>query len=102
LAAPLIAGNDLRNMTSATLEILTNSEVIAVRFLSQKIQLMDISFPNITSFAFLQVDQDPLGQQGHRIYQNGSLEIWARFAAHTHTYRKRKIEKEQKGWCECV
>jgi len=30
LAAPLLAGNDLRNMTPAILEILTNREVIAV------------------------------------------------------------------------
>jgi alpha-galactosidase len=30
LAAPLISGNDLRNMSEATLEILANKEVIAV------------------------------------------------------------------------
>ena len=30
LAAPLIAGNDLRNMTAETKEILMNREVIAV------------------------------------------------------------------------
>ncbi len=39
MAAPLIAGNDLRQMSKATLETLTNKEVIAV-------------------------DQDPLGAQG--------------------------------------
>jgi len=39
LAAPLIAGNDLRNMSKDTISILTNPEVIAV-------------------------DQDPLGRQG--------------------------------------
>ncbi|MGH9656033.1 MAG: glycoside hydrolase family 27 protein [Bryobacteraceae bacterium] len=42
LAAPLIAGNDLRHMTSETLKILTNREVIAV-------------------------DQDPLGREGYPV-----------------------------------
>jgi alpha-galactosidase len=42
LAAPLLAGNDLRNMTPATKAILTNRAVIAI-------------------------DQDPLGQQGYRV-----------------------------------
>jgi alpha-galactosidase len=51
LAAPLLAGNDLSTMTSATLAILTNPEVIAV-------------------------DQDPLGIQGHRVAQEGPLEVW--------------------------
>lgn len=51
LAAPLIAGNDLRTMSKATLEILTNKEVIAV-------------------------DQDSLGIQGFRQTQPDSLEIW--------------------------
>ena len=53
LAAPLIAGNDLRNMTPETRDILTNKEVIAV-------------------------DQDPLGREGRRVWKNGDLEIWAR------------------------
>jgi len=53
LAAPLIAGNDLKNMTPEIKEILTNKEVIAV-------------------------NQDPLGQQGRRIRKNGDLEVWAR------------------------
>jgi alpha-galactosidase len=51
LAAPLIAGNDLRNMPRATLEILTNKDVIAV-------------------------DQDALGVQGWRYSTDGVLEIW--------------------------
>ena len=51
LAAPLLAGNDLTKMTKETLEILTNPEVIAV-------------------------DQDPLGVQGHRVWQEGPLEVW--------------------------
>ncbi len=53
LAAPLMAGNDIRSMTPATREILTNKEVIAV-------------------------DQDPLGRQGRRVRKDGDLEIWAR------------------------
>ncbi len=53
LAAPLLAGNDLSKMTKATLEILTNPEVIAV-------------------------DQDPKGIQGHRISQVGPLEVWVK------------------------
>jgi alpha-galactosidase len=51
LAAPLLAGNDLTKMTRETLEILTNPEVIAV-------------------------DQDPLGVEGHRVWQEGPLEVW--------------------------
>ena len=51
LAAPLLAGNDLTKMTKETLETLTNPEVIAV-------------------------DQDPLGVQGHRVWQEGPLEVW--------------------------
>jgi alpha-galactosidase len=53
LAAPLIAGNDLRSMTPAIHDILTNREVIAV-------------------------DQDPLGREGTRVSKNGDLEVWAR------------------------
>lgn len=51
LAAPLLAGNDLSTMTSETLNILTNKEAIAV-------------------------DQDPKGVQGHRVTQEGPLEVW--------------------------
>ncbi len=53
LAAPLLAGNDLRSMDADTKAILTNPEVIAV-------------------------DQDPKGVQGHRIWDQGPLEIWAK------------------------
>jgi alpha-galactosidase len=53
LAAPLLAGNDLRSMTPRTSEMLTNAEVIAV-------------------------DQDSTGIQGHRIWQEGPLEIWVK------------------------
>jgi alpha-galactosidase len=53
LAAPLLAGNDLRNMPHDILEILTNREVIAV-------------------------NQDKLGKQGHRIAKSVDQEVWAR------------------------
>jgi alpha-galactosidase len=53
LAAPLIAGNDLRNMKQEIHDILTNKEVIAV-------------------------DQDPLGSEGRRVVKNGDLEVWAK------------------------
>jgi alpha-galactosidase len=53
LAAPLIAGNDLRHMTPAIQEILTNQEVVAV-------------------------DQDPLGNEGRPVARHGDLEVWAR------------------------
>jgi alpha-galactosidase len=51
LAAPLMAGNDLRTMTPETKEILTNKDVIAV-------------------------DQDPLGMQGRKIADSGATEVW--------------------------
>jgi alpha-galactosidase len=51
LAAPLMAGNDLRAMTPEIKEILANKEVIAV-------------------------DQDPLGMQGRKIVDNGATEVW--------------------------
>jgi alpha-galactosidase len=53
LAAPLMAGNDIRSMTPEIAEILTNKEVIAV-------------------------DQDPQGLQGRRIKREGDLEVWAK------------------------
>ncbi len=53
LAAPLIAGNDLRNMRPEIHDILTNKEVIAV-------------------------DQDALGREGERVAKNGDLEVWAK------------------------
>jgi alpha-galactosidase len=53
LAAPLIAGNDVRSMTPEIKEILTNSEVIAV-------------------------NQDKLGREGHRVAKNGDLEVWSK------------------------
>ena len=53
LAAPLLAGNDLRSMSPAILEILTNREVIAV-------------------------NQDKAGKQGRRVAQSGEQEVWVR------------------------
>jgi alpha-galactosidase len=53
LAAPLIAGNDLKNMTPEIKEILTNQEVLAV-------------------------DQDALGMQARRTSKNGELEVWVK------------------------
>jgi alpha-galactosidase len=53
LAAPLIAGNDPRNMSESTKAILLNREIIAI-------------------------DQDPLGRQASRVVKNGDREVWAR------------------------
>ncbi len=53
LAAPLLAGNDLRDVKPEILEILTNPEVIAV-------------------------DQDRLGRQARRMTRDGDLETWLR------------------------
>ncbi len=53
LAAPLMAGNDIRNMDESTRTILTNKDAIAV-------------------------DQDPLGQQARRFMDMGEHEIWAK------------------------
>jgi len=52
MAAPLIAGNDLRSMSKSTVEILTNLEAIAV-------------------------NQDPLGKQGYVVRKDGKVSIWA-------------------------
>jgi len=53
LAAPLIAGNDLRSMPAEVQEILTNKEVIAV-------------------------NQDALGRQGTRVRKEENLEVWSK------------------------
>jgi hypothetical protein len=61
LAAPLIAGNDLRSMSAATRTTLTNTEVIAV-------------------------DQDPLGMQGRLVATPAAnLQIWSRTLTGTNT-----------------
>jgi len=51
LAAPLITGNDLRNMSEDIRDILINKDLIAV-------------------------NQDPMGKQGFKIYDEGNFEIW--------------------------
>jgi alpha-galactosidase len=53
LAAPLIAGNDVRSMTPEVRAILTNRDVIAV-------------------------DQDPLGREGFRYRSDPGREIWVK------------------------
>ena len=53
LAAPLMAGNDLKDMSAEIKEILTNKEVIAI-------------------------DQDPLGMEGRRVRKNGDSEVWGK------------------------
>lgn len=53
LAAPLLAGNDLRSASPETLDMLENREVIAV-------------------------DQDALGQQGHLVAKDADHGVWAR------------------------
>jgi alpha-galactosidase len=53
LASPLMAGNDVRDMSPAIRDILMNHEVIAI-------------------------DQDPDGKQGQRVSADGDQEIWLR------------------------
>lgn len=53
LAAPLLAGNNLSQLTPEITAILTNREIIAI-------------------------DQDPLGKQAERIFAEGPIEIWSR------------------------
>jgi alpha-galactosidase len=53
LAAPLLAGNDLSQMSPETKSILLNKDVIAI-------------------------DQDPLGKQGDRVNADGPFEVWSK------------------------
>lgn len=53
LAAPLMLGNDIRNMSDEILGIITNQEVIAV-------------------------NQDSLGRQGKKVRDDGDYEVWAK------------------------
>ena len=52
-SAPLLAGNDIANMSADTKEILMNKEVIAI-------------------------DQDALGQQARRVRKVGDVEVWSK------------------------
>ena len=53
MAAPLILGNDLRNVPSAIIDIVANCEAI-------------------------EVDQDAAGIQGTRVKKSGNLEVWCK------------------------
>jgi alpha-galactosidase len=53
LAAPLLAGNDLPNMTPEVRAILTNRDVIAI-------------------------DQDRLGREATHVYSDGEVDVWTR------------------------
>lgn len=53
LAAPLMAGNDLRNMTPEIRDILINKDVIGV-------------------------NQDALGREGRRVWKDGDREVWSK------------------------
>jgi alpha-galactosidase len=53
LAAPLMAGNDVRKMTPETRAILTDHDVVAI-------------------------DQDPLGKQGRQVSAEDGREIWVK------------------------
>jgi alpha-galactosidase len=50
-AAPLLMSNDLRNVPEASRQVLLNTEIIAV-------------------------NQDPLGRQGRKTWQNGACVRW--------------------------
>ena len=56
LAAPLMAGNDLRTMSDEVREILTAPEIVAV-------------------------DQDPVGRQGRLVRRGDDIDIWMRTRA---------------------
>jgi alpha-galactosidase len=61
LAAPLIAGNDIRSMSAATTAVLTNPDVVAV-------------------------DQDPLGAQGRLVATPATnLQVWSKTLAGTNS-----------------
>ncbi len=53
LAAPLMAGNDIRDMSKETLEILTNKEAIAI-------------------------NQDKAGKQGFKVMSFDEIEVWVK------------------------
>jgi hypothetical protein len=53
MCSPLLAGNDLRDMSDQTLAILTNEDIIAL-------------------------NQDPLVYQARRLVDQGDLEVWAK------------------------
>lgn len=62
MAAPLIAGNNVTTMSAGTLQILTNAEAIAV-------------------------DQDAAGEQGVKVFDGGSSEVWSKPLGYDFTTR---------------
>jgi alpha-galactosidase len=73
MAAPLIAGNDLRNMSAATKATLTNSEVVAV-------------------------DQDPMGVQGRLVASPGAnLQVWSRTLSGTNVRAVALLNRNDTG-----
>jgi len=75
LAAPLIAGNDLRHIPRETLEILTNKEVIAV-------------------------DQDALGVEGFKYSTRGGVEVRGQLVhgASRLVFNKYSVEGDAEVW----
>jgi alpha-galactosidase len=73
MAAPLIAGNDLRKMSAATKATLTNAEVIAV-------------------------DQDPLGIQGKLVASPGTnLQVWSKTLSGTNARAVALLNRNDSG-----
>ena len=75
MAAPLIAGNDLRNMDQVTINILTAPEVIAV-------------------------DQDPLGLQGtlvNGLRHSDGLEVWSKTLSGPNTRAVMLLNRSEHG-----
>src|SRR5581483_7532859 len=62
MAAPLVMGNNLTSMSAGTLQILTNAEAIAV-------------------------DQDPAGEQGVKVFDSGSSEVFSKPLGYDFTTR---------------
>jgi alpha-galactosidase len=62
MAAPLVMGNNLTTMSAGTLQILTNAEAIAV-------------------------DQDPAGEQGIKVFDGGSSEVFSKPLGYDFTTR---------------
>lgn len=85
LAAPLMAGNDIANMTKETRDILTNGEAIAI-------------------------DQDVLGVQGYRYSTRDSIETWYKpldnrdwavsFLNRSSTQRKISFDWQKNEWLD--
>ena len=70
LSAPLLAGNDIRDMKPSIAAILMNKEVVAI-------------------------DQDKLGKQGVRIAQEGTVEVWAK-PRRRHRQGHRQVERHRR------